>query len=397
MYKCKLQEECQARKWGLPRYSTVRDGPEHRPRFRSSVSVNGQSFDSPTASDTSRRAQDEAAKLAFLSLSPSPSPPEGKPSANDSSTAAKQQIVRLSDGNHNDQDDNRDDFPETKSKGLGFLGSDLKNQCKSHLQNYTQRRNLCLPVYSCTCDGPPHARRFQATAVVDGCTFESPRSFNTLKEAEHAAAEVALMLLSADRFQEDVLDCHKNLLQELAQREGLPMPVYSTTRTGRPHSPMFVSSVVVGGESFLGKEGNSKKQAEMKAARVAYSVLTERIGEFSAEVGDSEPETKTIPTGIDSSSRGVCIEKMAEGGNNSFSSKAQVSSAMDISTSPKPAEFGRSAIPFAGSSRGTRSYLLCDRVRVYSGFPDIAFPEGITVVPIADDKWVAASLEFPND
>lgn len=45
----------------------------------------------------------------------------------------------------------------------------------------------------------------------------------------------------------------------------------------------------------------------------------------------------------------------------------------------------------------TRNYLLCNRVRVYTEFPDFTFPKGITVLPIAEDKWVAISLEFPNE
>ena len=43
------------------------------------------------------------------------------------------------------------------------------------------------------------------------------------------------------------------------------------------------------------------------------------------------------------------------------------------------------------------SYLLCGRVRVYPCFPDVSFPKGITVLPIREDKWVAVSLEFPNE
>lgn len=43
------------------------------------------------------------------------------------------------------------------------------------------------------------------------------------------------------------------------------------------------------------------------------------------------------------------------------------------------------------------SYLLCNKVRVYQEFPNHAFPEGITVMPIGDHKWVAVSLEFPNE
>lgn len=47
-------------------------------------------------------------------------------------------------------------------------------------------------------------------------------------------------------------------------------------------------------------------------------------------------------------------------------------------------------------SRGLKSYLLCNRFRVYTQFPDIAFPNCITVLPISDDKWVAVRLEFPK-
>ena len=43
------------------------------------------------------------------------------------------------------------------------------------------------------------------------------------------------------------------------------------------------------------------------------------------------------------------------------------------------------------------SYLLCGRVRVYPFFPDVSFPKGITVLPVSEDKWMAISLEFPNE
>lgn len=50
-----------------------------------------------------------------------------------------------------------------------------------------------------------------------------------------------------------------------------------------------------------------------------------------------------------------------------------------------------------GKAIGIKSYLLCNKVRVYTEFPDYAFPKGITILPIAEDKWVAVSLEFPNE
>ena len=47
-------------------YSTMKDGPDHYPRFNSSVSVNGLLFHSPFPSKSSKDAQNAAAKLAFL-------------------------------------------------------------------------------------------------------------------------------------------------------------------------------------------------------------------------------------------------------------------------------------------------------------------------------------------
>lgn len=71
---------------------------------------------------------------------------------------------------------------------------------------------------------------------------------------------------------------YKNLLQELAQKEGFRVPVYSTERSGEAHLPKFVSQVEVEGEVFTGQEAKTKKQAEMSAAKVAYTTLKERKG-----------------------------------------------------------------------------------------------------------------------
>lgn len=63
---------------------------------------------------------------------------------------------------------------------------------------------------------------------------------------------------------------YKNLLQELAQKHGFSLPVYSTTSDGSVQVPMFKSTVVFQDGSFQGEPANTKKQAEMNAARVAF-------------------------------------------------------------------------------------------------------------------------------
>jgi dsRNA-specific ribonuclease len=66
---------------------------------------------------------------------------------------------------------------------------------KSQLQIYAQKRHKGVPLYHTIQIGPPQAILFKSTVTVDGHTFESPQDYRTVKEAEFAAARVALMSL----------------------------------------------------------------------------------------------------------------------------------------------------------------------------------------------------------
>nr|GEZ00742.1 double-stranded RNA-binding protein 4 [Tanacetum cinerariifolium] len=134
--------------------------------------------------------------------------------------------------------------------------------------------NIAFPTYACETQGPPHCRLFKANVTIDGNTYVGPEFCSTLKDAEHAAAKVAFLSLSPDGSQED--DClYKSLLQELAQKRGLPLPLYTINRSGQPHVPSFGSTVQIAGECYVGPEARTKKQAEMNAAKVAYNALVE--------------------------------------------------------------------------------------------------------------------------
>ena len=67
---------------------------------------------------------------------------------------------------------------------------------KNQLQELAQRSCFGLPSYVCTREGPDHAPRFKATVTFNGETFHGPTCCTTLRQAEHAAAEAALALLS---------------------------------------------------------------------------------------------------------------------------------------------------------------------------------------------------------
>ncbi|EMS54678.1 Double-stranded RNA-binding protein 5 [Triticum urartu] len=171
---------------------------------------------------------------------------------------------------------------------------------KNQLQELAQRSCFSLPSYVCTREGPDHAPRFKATVTFNGETFHGPTCCTTLRQAEHAAAEVALARLStrgpstyltarvlvscffsfsssmrllALHVSLDETGVYKNLLQETAHRAGLKLPAYTTVRSGPGHSPVFASSVELAGLSFAGDAARTKKQAEKNAAMTAWYAL----------------------------------------------------------------------------------------------------------------------------
>lgn len=82
------------------------------------------------------------------------------------------------------------------------MSTDSQSQYKMILQTYAQRKSLGLPAYSNKREGLPHNLRFIAAVTVGGESFESPTFCKNLKEAEHLAAQVALLSLSLDVSQE---------------------------------------------------------------------------------------------------------------------------------------------------------------------------------------------------
>ncbi|XP_027344289.1 double-stranded RNA-binding protein 1-like [Abrus precatorius] len=250
MYKTKLQEFCHKRRWGLPRYSAMKDGPDHMPSFKASVFVNGVTFTSGAFS-SSKEAHNQAAMHAFLSFS----------SATEQDT--KEQIGQVKP----------QDIP-IPARSSSII-DDMDRLCKNRLQNYAQKNNLDPPAFTCKAEGPPHATHFKATVLFNGQSFESPSFFNSLKEAEQAAAKLALMSLSLDLFKKGDSGPFKTLLFKLTQRESLCKPTYKTIQSGSPHMPTFFSTVEVEGMEFHGKGGRSKKQAEQDAAKIAYIALKE--------------------------------------------------------------------------------------------------------------------------
>ncbi|GJP60166.1 hypothetical protein CLOP_g7975 [Closterium sp. NIES-67] len=176
---------------------------------------------------------------------------------------------------------------------------------KNQLQELAQRSGYNLPSYACIREGPDHAPKFKATATFNGETFDSPGYFSSLRQAEHAAAEVALRVMSERSPSQciaKILDesgvC-KNLLQETAQRAGVPLPGYNTVRSGPGHLPVFTCTVEVAGLQFTGEPSRTKKQAEKNAALAAWTALKRYAGRnYTAPIEDLDVTDEQEQTAI---------------------------------------------------------------------------------------------------
>jgi ribonuclease-3 len=68
----------------------------------------------------------------------------------------------------------------------------------------------------------------------------------------------------------------KTSLQELTAAQVLGVPTYIVTESGPDHAKRFVATSVIGGDEWGTGEGRSKKEAEQRAAEIAWTMLKQR-------------------------------------------------------------------------------------------------------------------------
>ncbi|KAG8376423.1 hypothetical protein BUALT_Bualt09G0061900 [Buddleja alternifolia] len=267
---------------------------------------------------------------------------------------------------------------------------DTLHMYKNRLQQYAQKQNLGFPVYSCEAEGPPHDRRFKSRVSFDGKSYETVEFFPTLKEAEQAAAKVACHVLSADDG-----GLYKNLLQEFAQKKGLLCPTYETVSSGLSHRPSFVSTVEIGSGTFRGDEAKTKKQAEMNAAKIAYMALQER---FSAKESSSVSSV-TVADNLALNIQPTATPKKhqdATGEEDQIHIKRAKSSSEDISvdSSSNDSNLLSSQVENSTPAGPVTEKPVRTKTVVFPRKLNLPIPEGATVMPYSDDKWVAYKIEL---
>lgn len=114
--------------------------------------------------------------------------------------------------------------------------------------------------------------------------------------ARALVAEVLGESLQAPLEKDEIKD-PKNLLQELAQGKGLPLPSYElVAQEGEAHAPTFEARVAVGHVAATGS-GTSKKQAEREAAARALALAERFPGALGGEGSGPDDEDAEAEAG----------------------------------------------------------------------------------------------------
>ncbi|XP_076950876.1 double-stranded RNA-binding protein 4-like, partial [Bidens hawaiensis] len=159
MYKSLLSQQTQKLKKPPPIYQTLNEGPDHHPRFRSTVWVDGVSYTSSNTFPQRKVSEMDVSKIAYIALT-----------------------------------------QKAKTDALHFTD---KTFCKSIIAEFAAKKGLDKPVYETTqLEAVPS---FRSNLVFNGRTFQG-ESAKSKKEAEQSVARSVVVKYLDSEFGTDMAD-----------------------------------------------------------------------------------------------------------------------------------------------------------------------------------------------
>lgn len=215
MYKNQLQELAQRSCFNLPSYISIREGPDHAPRFKATVNFNGETYECPNYCTTLRQAEHSAAEVALNALA-----------------------------------------SRGPSNSLAARILDETGVYKNLLQEVSQRVGASLPTYTTFRTGLGHLPVFTCTVELAGCTFTGEPAKNK-KQAEKNAAMSAWSSLKLLTQQTESSSLQKGILEEQehvivaralqkfrlkARMSNIPFPIQFPAPNPKPHNAQSPTS-----------------------------------------------------------------------------------------------------------------------------------------------------------
>ncbi|KAL0374717.1 UNVERIFIED_CONTAM: Double-stranded RNA-binding protein 4 [Sesamum radiatum] len=308
MYKSKLQELCHRRSWELPEYTTVKNGPDHMPRFTASVNVHGEVFQTPALCRSAKEAQNTAARIAFDHFNVPSSPRLHRPPPSSSAVAFQFNDVSVPAVHSS---------PEMQPVAGDLPLLTLSPQPVAGAPLPLSPLPSALPI-------PP-----PGLLAIKKDTNSQPAIEEVLQQNCEDTADTSMVHRRAigshvshfrsckmkayenDSSLTGTLHMYKNLLQQYAQKQNLGFPVYTSEAEGPPHARRFKSRVCLDGKSYETYDFfPTLKEAEQAAAKVACEVLSvdvvqedaglykNLLQEFAQKKGLLCPSYETVSSGL---------------------------------------------------------------------------------------------------
>ncbi|KMT05000.1 hypothetical protein BVRB_7g171600 [Beta vulgaris subsp. vulgaris] len=243
------------------------------------------------------------------------------------------------------------------------------------------------PKYTAIKYGPDHSPRFTASVFINDAAFNSPTSCKSMKEAQNKAAEVALMhfiSLSSAR---------------LVNTSSSPGCECDTPKDGLKMKETSKSKTIIPVEI---REAVTKKLPKLKEKQEEHKNSNSIANSEEIEIEDAKLNLTSLSLEEYPQDFGP---KLAQGGGASKSKKIGWTDPTGVDDSSLKGEgklVNTSAEKLVDSKKQkdpeARSFLICNRVRVYTYIPDVSnLPKGSTVLQLSESKWVVVSLDFPNE
>ncbi|KAI3974124.1 hypothetical protein MKX01_031582 [Papaver californicum] len=202
--KNQLQIYAQKRKLDLPMYSYARKGPPHNTRFKATVTVNGQTFESPEFSRTLKEAEHAASRVALASLMRA-------------GVLEVRNLISLL----------------LRFKLLAAYTDESAGFCKNFLQEFLLKEGLPLPTYKTKSCGAPHLSTFLCTVKVGTDVYEGIAA-RTKKQAEMNAAKVAYCRLKESKSSGSMISQAKDTLRCTSSDSSLNLDLQLNVKSEAP-------------------------------------------------------------------------------------------------------------------------------------------------------------------
>ncbi|KAF7102653.1 hypothetical protein CFC21_103755 [Triticum aestivum] len=398
-HKLQLQMYAQKRGKQLPWYDRIQEGPSHAPRFKSIVTIDGQTFESPQYCHTIKEAEYAAANLALVSLAQEVSSEEQLPVQGMQYTNPRHELAEKEGSSLpvcNTSSDNLKNSSISKST-VHTLGESFQEGPG----NTKKQKQMMVAPFQPSKDRSQMQQGTETLTEQEVKTVESDSSFpqvsmgtsdgqNDSNATEHDSCSVGsrIDLPVADKTQsldEPIKSGSMENVKPAAPEPSIKAEVIDLTQECR--SPPLVS---VPPTDMLNLVATTKPSTEAEVMDVAEPSA-------EAEVDVPEPSIKAEGMDVAEPSAEAEVDVPEPSIEDEVMNSTPEHTSLPLGSMPPTNTSNLAAKATAVPVDSARcSYSMStNRIQIYPCRPDLKLPEGATVLPFSDGKWVAVSLPLP--